>query len=104
MSDTATRRRIRAQPSAGDPSIMGFVLDEAIQNGPPVTFAAAGSAPLAAALFALDGVVLIEVSGATIWVKRHAEAEWATLKPAIADAIRRVLDEADCSVLVVHVR
>jgi Fe-S cluster biogenesis protein NfuA len=40
-------------------------------------------------------VVLIEVSGATIWVKRHAEAEWATLKPAIADAIRRVLDEAD---------
>jgi Fe-S cluster biogenesis protein NfuA len=95
MSDTATRRRIRAQPSAGDPSVMGFVLDDAISTGPPVTFEAGGGAPLAAALFALGGVARVEVSGATIWVKRQPGAEWATLKPAIADAIRRVLDEAD---------
>lgn len=95
MSDTATRRRIRAQGSASDPEVMGFVLDMPIQEGASVRFEAAGDAPLARALFALDGVVRVEVSGATIWIKKHAESDWAKLKPAIADAIRKLLDETD---------
>lgn len=95
MSDTATRRRIRAQASASDPDIMGFVLDAPIQEGSSVRFEATDDAPLAHALFALDGVVRVEVSGATIWMKRQAEADWETLKPAIAGAIRDVLDETD---------
>ena len=95
MSDTATRRRIRAQSSAGDPDVVGFILDAPIQDGASVRFEAAGDAPLAGALFTLAGVVRVEVSGATIWVKKHAEADWGSLKPAIAGAIREVLDETD---------
>jgi NFU1 iron-sulfur cluster scaffold homolog, mitochondrial len=95
MSDAPARRRIRAQASAGDPKVMGFVLDEVIRPGPSVSFEAAGEVPLARALFGLDGVARVEVSGATIWVKRQAEADWAMLKPAIAGAIRHVLDETD---------
>ena len=95
MSDTSTRRRIKAQSSAVDPDAMGFILDAPIQGGASVQFEDAGDAPLTCALFALDGVVRVEVSGATIWVKKHAEADWATLKPAIADVIRKLLDKTD---------
>lgn len=95
MSDTTTRRRIRAQSPAGDPESMGFILDAPIQGGASVRFEATGDAPLARALFALDGIVRVEVSGATIWVKKHAEADWTALKPAIAGAIREVLDQTD---------
>lgn len=95
MSDTTTRRRIRAQGSASDPDVMGFVLDTSIQEGASVRFEAAGDAPLARALFSLEGVVRVEVSRATVWVKKQADADWATLKPAIAEAIRKVLDETD---------
>ena len=95
MSDTATRRRIRAQSSAHDPDTTGFILDVPIQGGASVRFEASGDAPLSRALFALDGVVRVEVSGATVWVKKHADADWATLKPAIAGAIREVLDDTD---------
>lgn len=94
MSETASRR-IRAQASAGDAEIMGFVLDEVIQSGSSVCFETAGDAPLPRALFALDGVTRIEVSGHTIWVKRQADADWSILKPAIAAAIRNVLEETD---------
>ncbi|MFQ6550336.1 DUF6522 family protein [Aestuariibius sp. 2305UL40-4] len=95
MSDTATRRRIRAQSSAYDVDVVGFVLDTPIQGGPSARFEVTSDAPLARALFALDGVVQVEVSGATIWVKKHPEAEWNRLKPAVAGAIRKVLDETD---------
>ncbi|MCR9140400.1 MAG: DUF6522 family protein [Alphaproteobacteria bacterium] len=95
MSDTATRRRVRAQSSAHDPDAMGFILDMPIQDGASLRLEAAADAPLARALFALEGVVRAEVSDATIWVKKHTEADWATLKPAIAAAIREVLDETN---------
>ena len=47
------------------------------------------------ALFALTGVARVEVSGATIWVRKDDGADWADLKPAIAAAIRQVLDATD---------
>ncbi len=92
MCDAATRRRIRAQSSARDADVMGFLLDVPLQSGGTVRFDAVDDAPLARALFAIQGVIRVEVSGATIWVKKQAEANWAALKPAVAAAIREVLD------------
>ncbi len=91
-----TRRRIRAQNSPADAGVMGFVLDAPIRPGPTARFdSASDGAPLARALFAIDGVAHVEVSGATIWVRKADGADWTALKPAIAAAIRRVLDEND---------
>lgn len=95
MSDATTRRRIRAQSSVSDPDAMGFVLDEALQSGTPLRFEAPEGPPLARALFAVSGILRIEVTGATIWTKKGAETDWSVLKPAVAAAIRQVLDETD---------
>jgi len=93
MSDAPARRRIRAQASAGDPNAMAFVLDALVQGGRPARFDATGEAPLAQALFAVPGVARVEARRAPIWVRKTDGADWAALKPAIAAAIRRVLDE-----------
>jgi Fe-S cluster biogenesis protein NfuA len=95
MSETALRRRIRAQASAGDETVMAFVLDAPVQAGRSGRFGAEDAAPLPRALFALDGVCRMHVNGPTIWVQKDVEADWARLKPAIAAAIRQVLDETD---------
>lgn len=95
MSDAAIRRRIRAQSSASDPDVVGFILDAPLQQGASVRFGATADAPLARALFTLDGVLRVEVSGTTIWVQKSNDADWAALKPAIAGALRSVLDETD---------
>lgn len=94
MSDTP-RRRIRAQASAGDGNVMGFLLDAPVQAGRSARFGMAGQAPLSRALFSLDGVARVEVAEATVWVQKDAAADWAVLKPAIAAAIRDVLDRTD---------
>ena len=99
MSDTPAhapaRRRIRAQGSARDPDVMGFVLDAEVQVGQSARFDGPSEAPLARALFAVGGVARVEVAAATIWVRKADTADWATLKPAIAAAIRDVLDRTD---------
>lgn len=101
MSDNAPLRRIRAQTSALDAGVMGFVLDSPVQGGATVRFAGAREAadsPLGRALFAVAGVARVEVAGAggeTIWVRKDATADWARLKPAIAAQIRAVLGETD---------
>ncbi len=93
MSEGPLRRRIQAQSSASDPNIMGFVLDAPVQEGRIARFDAPDEgAPLSGVLFQITGIGHVEVSGATIWVRKEAEADWATLKPAIAAAIRQVLD------------
>lgn len=76
---------------------MRFLLDSDIQPGSSAGFTAAeaDSAPLAAALFAIDEVAQVQVSGAAIHVRRIEGAEWAGLKPRIAEAIRKVLDSCD---------
>ncbi|PWK61425.1 DUF6522 family protein [Roseicyclus mahoneyensis] len=93
MSDAAAGRRIRAQGSAGDADVMGFVLDAPVQAGRSARFDAPGDAPLARALFAIQGITRVEVRDATIWVKKDAAADWRVLKPDIAAAVRKVLDE-----------
>ena len=95
MSDTATRRRIRAQASAGDPGAMAFILDAPVQAGRAARLAPGDASPLARALFAVAGVSRAEVRDATIWVRKTPDADWAALKPAIAAAIRAALDEPD---------
>ncbi|NBB92147.1 MAG: hypothetical protein GVY32_03140 [Gammaproteobacteria bacterium] len=95
MSETPTRRRIRAQASAGDPNAMAFLLDAPVQKGRGGRLEPTDAAPLARALFALEGPMRAEVRDATIWVQKDADADWAVLKPAIAAAIRRVLDAAE---------
>ncbi len=96
MSDSAPQRRIRAQSLGSDAHVMGFVLDAPVQAGRSVRFDAPnGATPLSRALFALSGVRSVQVSDATIWVRKADSAGWAVLKPAIAAAIRQVLDAAE---------
>jgi len=95
MSDLAPRRRIRAQAVADDPQAMGFVLDAPVHLGWGGRYDGTSDAPLPRALFAVAGVVAAEVSDATIWVTKSTDAGWAALKPAIAAAIRQVLDSTD---------
>ena len=93
MSEAKTKRRIRAQASAGDPNAMAFILDAPIQPGRSGRLEPTDAAPLARALFALEGLTRAEVRDGTIWIRKTADADWATLKPAIAAAVRDVLDE-----------
>ena len=96
MSDTGLHRRIRAQASPCDPSTMRFILDAPVQAGRTVSFGGPeDEAPLAKALFAIDGVRKVQVTGETILVTRAQGPDWQTLKAPIAAAIRRVLDSAD---------
>ncbi len=96
MSDAPTRRRIRAQGSAHDPLVMRFILDASIQSGGTRRFdAPAADVPLAQALFAVDGVTGVQVTGETVLVTRAPEQDWDGLKAPVAAAIREVLNRAD---------
>ncbi|RDC67743.1 hypothetical protein DLJ49_20765 [Rhodovulum sp. 12E13] len=96
MSETKTRRRIRAQASAGDPNAMAFILDAPVQPGRSGRLEPTDAAPLARALFALEGLLRAEVRDETIWIRKTADADWTSLKPAIAAAVRDVLDKTPC--------
>lgn len=96
MSDTGLHRRIRAQASPRDPSTMRFILDAPVQAGRTAIFDVPDDeAPLAKALFAIDGVRKVQVTGETILVTRAKGHEWQALKAPIAAAIRRILDSTD---------
>lgn len=96
MSEAPPLRRIQAQGSQRDPQTMRFILEAPIQPG--MTLDADGprdGAPLAAALFALDGVRKVQVTGETILVTCAPGHDWQALKAPVAGAIRRVLDSTD---------
>ncbi len=94
MSDRPPSLRIRAQSSPGNDSLMGFILDAPLISGSAaITRPLETEAPLGRALLGIPGVVRGELAGATIWVYKAEDADWARLKPAIAAAIRRVVDE-----------
>ena len=93
MSETETRRRIRAMASPRDRQVMRFVLDQAVGDGRKASFAPpAGDAPLARALFAIDGVMKFETADETILVTIAPDRDWQTLKAPVAAAIRAALD------------
>ena|SRR5690625_3640253 len=86
-------RRIRAQGSPRDPSVMRFILDTPVQEGRGRNFDAPDDkAPLAAALFAIEGIRKVQVSGETIIVSLASGHGWGTRKQEVAAAIRQVLD------------
>lgn len=96
MSEAVSRRRIRAQASPRDPTTMRFILDAPVQVGQSASFdASCDGAPLARALFEIDGVRKVQVTGETIFVTRAPDCDWRTLKAPIAAAIRGVLDSTD---------
>lgn len=96
MSDAPARRRIRAQASARDPQTLRFILDAPVQPGREASFdGPVGTAPLAVALFAIDGVHKVKVTGETILVTCSPGNDWQTLKAPVAKAIRMVLDATD---------
>lgn len=94
MSDASLRPcRIRAQRSTQDPRAMRFILEAPVHTGPSRYFdGPAPDVPLAQALFAIDGVTGLQVSGETIMVTQASEHDWPTLATAIAAAIRSVLN------------
>lgn len=95
MSDSP-RRRIRAQTAPGDPLLMRFILDAPVQKDRAASFDGPDDdAPLADALFAIDGVRKVQVTGETVLVTRKPEADWQALKAPVAAAIRHVLDQTD---------
>ena len=96
MFDVAVLRRIRAQASPRDPTVMRFILDVPVEAGRSAGFdGPMDEAPLARALFALAGVTKVQVNGETILVTRAPGSEWQALKAPIAAAIRQVLDDTD---------
>lgn len=96
MSDGITPRRIRAQASPLDQRTMRFILDAPIEAGRSASFdATTADAPLPQALFAIEGVAKVQVTGETILITRAPDTEWQALKAPIAAAIRAVLDSTD---------
>jgi Fe-S cluster biogenesis protein NfuA len=96
MSDTDTRRRIRAQASPRDRQVMRFILDYPVADGRSAIYTdGAGDAPLAGALFAVDGVTRVQVEAETVLVTIAAGQDWTALKAPVAAAIRAVLDSSD---------
>ena len=91
----APRRRIRAQASAHDDDVVGFVLDQPLLEVGKVMLRAGDQTPLSKALFDLAGITDVIVAQATIWIRKAPTADWVTLKPEIAAAIRAVLDTGD---------
>lgn len=96
MSDPRPHRRIRAQGSPRDPHVMRFLLDMPVQEGRARTFHAPDpDAPLATALFAVNGIAKVQVTGETILVNLAPGHDWENLKRPVAAAIREVLDSFD---------
>tara|TARA_R110002096_G_scaffold383566_5_gene577447 strand:- start:2395 stop:3573 length:1179 start_codon:yes stop_codon:yes gene_type:complete len=75
---------------------MRFILDVPIRPGKATSFdGPVDAAPLAAALFAIDGVRKVTVAGETILVTCSPSQDWQALKTPVAKAIRQVLDATD---------
>ena len=87
--------RIRAEPSAHDPDSMRFRLEQPIHDGEALFERPeqAEAAPLARAIFALDGVAWLHVVDSVITVGKTPHADWAALKRPIGAAIRAALEE-----------
>ncbi|WP_417809958.1 NifU family protein [Thioclava sp.] len=96
MSEAPTPRRIRAQASTLDAQTMRFILEAPIPPGKAGQFDAPDAdVPLAVALFAIDGVRKLTVSGETIVLTCAPGHDWGALKAPVAAAIRAALAQSD---------
>ncbi len=74
--------------STPNPNARKFTLDRPVGDVVNVTDASrAGEEPLAAALFALDGVVGVFATADFVTVSKEPAADWEALEPAAADVI-----------------
>lgn len=87
--------RIRAEPSAHDPHSMRFRLEQPVHGGEALFERPeqAAAAPLARAIFALEGVAWLHVVENVITVGKATGTDWAVLKHPIGAAIRAALAE-----------
>ena len=80
-----------------DPRVCKFTVEEPIvEPGWTVVFEKGGeshASPLPAALFAIDGVVLVRVNGNEIFVTKNAPEPWPELAARIVGAMREVLGQ-----------
>ncbi len=75
----------------GNPEIVRFLPGRGVTGSRTLNFADAGQAddvsPLAARLFAIDGVGAVSLGAETISITKSATADWAVLRPAVLRAI-----------------
>ena len=75
----------------GNPEIVKFLPGRGITGSRTLNFADAGQAadvsPLAARLFAIDGVGAVSLGAETISITKHGAADWAVLRPSVLRAI-----------------
>ena len=75
----------------GNPEIVKFLPGRGITGSRTLNFADAGQAadvsPLAARLFAIDGVGAVSLGAESISITKHGAADWAVLRPSVLRAI-----------------
>ena len=75
----------------GNPEIVKFIPGRGITGSRTLNFADAGQAadasPLAARLFAIDGVGAVSLGAETISITKDGAADWAVLRPSVLRAI-----------------
>jgi hypothetical protein len=82
--------QIRIQ-STPNPNALLFLIDRSVIEERMRQYNSAGEAegnPLAAALFAIDGVVSVFFMPNSITVSKSADADWPAVGPAAEEAIR----------------
>lgn len=83
------------QQATPNPSAMKFTADRRVVEGrESKSFYSAGQAagdPVAAALFALDGVDNVFMADDFVTVTRAADADWTALGPRVIEALEEVL-------------
>lgn len=89
----ATEIRFQATPN---PNAAKFIAGRRLVDGNRprsfATLADAAADPLAAAVFAIDGVAAVFMVEDFVTVTKAADASWARLTPEVTAAMREVLD------------
>jgi Scaffold protein Nfu/NifU N terminal len=78
---------VRIDPTP-NPNAIKLTVDRAL-SAKPVTHARGAADPLAAALFAIDGVASVFVFQNYVTVTKRADAEWGAIQGPIEEAVRR---------------
>lgn len=87
--------RVSEVQSTPNPNALKFVLDRSFTDRPNSFFNAASAQqhPLAARLFAIDGVTSVLLLGDFVTVNKRPDARW----PAIRRAVVKVLTDAEAT-------
>ncbi|UCG50693.1 MAG: NifU family protein [Candidatus Latescibacterota bacterium] len=100
-----TRIRVGVEPSHTLANVCRFVVDPPIYPDGAVHFADQGKtaySPLAKKLLDLDDVAEVLIAGDSVTVTTESHADWESLAPKIAEAIRIQIDSGDPCVTEEH--